>query len=222
MSQVIYACDIGSVKSGAFAWARITPDEQKPETSREIEELLPRIEADARQGRHIALGFESPLFMPIPENSSDLSQGRENEGARSMFAPAGGYVTTLGLHEMAWILGKLQERCGHLLTYTLESSEWQSSQPTPVLFLWEAFVSEGAHGETHEQDAISAAEEFRKVFQKVPATEVPASKVKSRDAQATLSLAHVAALWSGWATDHDRLTCEALVIKPEKPNHLSD
>lgn len=68
MNAIAYACDIGSVKSGAFAWARNSSAETTPTASQDIDRLIEYIVEDAKEGKTIALGFEAPLFMPVPTN----------------------------------------------------------------------------------------------------------------------------------------------------------
>ena len=104
VNRVIYACDVGSVRAESFAWARVLPGNSNPTASFDIDGLITSLRQDAESGMSIALGFESPIFMPIPESSEKLNKGRNSEGNRSMFASAGVYVTTLGIHESAWIL----------------------------------------------------------------------------------------------------------------------
>ncbi len=73
MGGVVYARGIGSVKSGSFAWSRVVSLKAKPMASRNVDGLLDRIEDDVRSGASIALGFEAPLFMPVPLCSSEYS-----------------------------------------------------------------------------------------------------------------------------------------------------
>ncbi len=117
MNHAVYACDIGSVKSDNFAWSRVESLQDPPIASGDIDELLVHLVCDAQSGASVALGFEAPLFMPVPSRSGDLSSGRPGEKNRSMFAPAGLAVTTLGLHEAAWILRGLRQKIGSLVEY---------------------------------------------------------------------------------------------------------
>ena len=67
-----------------------------------------------------------------------------------MFAPAGLAVTTLGLHEAAWILRGLHQRSGSLVEYTVDwQQDWRSPDQRAKLLVWEAFVSAAAHGDSH-------------------------------------------------------------------------
>lgn len=207
MNRVIYACDVGSIPSGTFAWARVASGGGNPIASAHIDDLVMRLRQDMRTGVSIALGFESPLFMPIPKDSADLCRGRAGEGNRSMFAPAGAAVATLGVHEMAWILRAIRDRVGDAPTYILDWREWPPKEGTPRLFLWEAFVSGEAHGDSHEQDAATAVVYFS-------ANEANLGAVNAVTADRPLSMVHAAAMWAGWANDLERLAHGSLVLRP--------
>ena len=89
--RFIYACDIGSTlnqkKRGgpAFGWARLNPNEgaKSIRGSSDIQELVEQLRLDIDEGYSVSLGFESPLFIPVPDNSRDLSKGREGDSDRS-------------------------------------------------------------------------------------------------------------------------------------------
>ena len=215
--RAVYACDVGStrIRVPKFAWARILPERSSEVVgSSDIRLLLSYLEDDLRDGRSLALGFEAPLFMPIPDRAEDLSRGRSGEGGRSMFAQAGAAVATLGLHQAAWILRGLFLSGGVGCGFTLDCAAWPPAGPRAILFCWEAFVSQGAHSTSliraDVEDAATAAKEFL----------ISEDDLKAANAVGTerpLSMIGAAALWSGWATDLTVLREPALVIKPEMP-----
>jgi len=75
---MIYACDIGTTRptrrgrrnrilGGAFAWAKLLPEQPgRVWVSEDIERLVNDISADIHTGNSVALGFEAPLFIPVP------------------------------------------------------------------------------------------------------------------------------------------------------------
>jgi hypothetical protein len=209
--RVIYGCDVGSTRpnTNAFAWVRCLPDPNAiPAGSSSIEGLVQNITNDAQAGRSVALGFESPLFIPEPLEAENLSRGREGEADRSFAAPAGGYVATLGVHQSAWILRKLFQAFGNTHRFTTAMDQWPPSDEPPVFFCWEAFVSGRAHSEEHVRDAATAVMAFINEEQRL-------KKANAVTAEIRLSLIHAVALWSGWSTDIGGLHDDCLVIKPE-------
>lgn len=206
-NRCVYACDVGSTRRERFAWVRLDPKSSGPSLvgSTNIEGLTDSLEADLNAGASIALGFESPLFVPVPDSAADLSRGRAGEGARSFAAPVGLAVAMLGLHQLVWVLGHAREAGeGHRLT--LDPAEWPTSQD-PILFLWEAFVSEAAHSADHIMDAATAVLEFVHHERDLP-------RASTVTAERPLSLAGAAALWAGWRNDVGVLHEPTLVIKP--------
>jgi len=209
MDGVVYACDIGSVKSGSFAWARNTSPQVTPVASTEIEHLISSIISDAEAGFSIALGFEAPLFLPVPENSKDLNVGRPGESSRSIFAPAGAAVTTIAVQQTAWILKQLHSPLSHILYM---SRDWRAPWHAlpQKLFIWEAFVSATAHSDTHKRDATTAVQFFLE-------NEDHLADVNAVTCDDPLSLIGAAGLWSGWLRDKAVLHSPCLVLRPDEP-----
>lgn len=206
---VIYACDIGSIIQDSFAWVRVIPG-RDPSASNDINILVESLLQDIDNGMNIALGFESPLFMPIPTNSQGLNHGRQGEGCFSMFAQAGLAVTTIGIQQISWILNKLK---GKNLLYTLKHNEWLIAQK-PTLLLWEAFVAGNPHAApgNHQGDAATAAVYFLDNMNNL-------NEINAVYAENPLSLVHATALWAGLANDTERLHSNCLVLKPQHQYH---
>jgi len=215
IKRVIYTCDIGSTlyqkkkRGPAFAWARLNPNEgiKSIQGSSNIQQLVERLQLDIGEGYSVSLGFESPLFIPIPDNSRDLSKGREGDGNRSFASPVGLSVCALGIHQSAWILKRLYESSSCKCDFTLDLQCWPPSGHRPALFCWEAFVSGGAHSDQHIRDAATAVVFFfdnERNLQGVNA-------VRTENA---FSLIGAAALWSGWTSDLAYLHKTTLVLKP--------
>jgi hypothetical protein len=131
-----------------------------------------------------------------------------------MFAPAGSAVATLGLHQAAWTLRKLFLSCAGECAFTLDWGEWPPAGSRPLLFCWEAFVSQEAHSASltgaDVQDAATAAKEFL-------ISEDDLGTATAVRTERPLSMIGAAALWSGWATDPAILHEPALVLKPLMP-----
>lgn len=210
--RAVYAIGVGKTREPAnFAWARAEPaDVVEVIGSCTVQNLVPRMVCDLECGYNVALGFEAPLFIPVPEDAADLSRGRAGEGSRAWSAPAGSTVATLGVHQSAWILRALYRYCGETCRLTIDRTEWHEAVSRPIIFCWEAFVSQEAHGDSHVQDAATAALEFVKLEDRLAETNMVT-------AEQPLSLIGAAALWSGWTDDIRNLRKSALVIKPAEP-----
>src|SRR5205823_2592653 len=112
-SLVIYCADIGSVPNGRFGWARWTAVAEQVDTHRggtEIAELVESLVADLRADRPVALGFECPLYLPVPAEPLLLGRARVGEANRSWSAGAGAGALATGAVQVAWILAALHER----------------------------------------------------------------------------------------------------------------
>jgi hypothetical protein len=209
---MIYAVDIGSTLAGrngpAFAWAKVPDTGGQPVASTDPEALAESIADDLLSEESVALGFEAPLFIPVPHDVERLSRGRQGDGNRSWAAPAGGYVATLALHQAAWLLRRLYPICAGTCDLTVDPARWscRPAQP-PLLFCWEAFVSGPAHT-VHMRDAATAAMYFQ-AQQYSLATAVTATD--------PLSLFGCAVVWSGWSTDVAWLRLPLLVLRPVLP-----
>lgn len=211
---VVYAMDVGSTRpskaapKGAFGWARASGEKEKPDlrVGTRITEMLDALAEDASRGAVITLGVEAPLWLPIPSEEPRLSEGRAAERSRSCFAPAGGYVATLGLHQLAHILTRMPAG----MQFTLDWKSW--SRSTKEVLIWEAFVSADAHArgdETHSRDAATAAVEFLRRADALTTDVAP-------DERGTMSLAGAALLWSSRGKDVGLLSTPTLVLRPGK------
>lgn len=206
---MIYAIDVGSTLSGkkgtAFAWARVPPAGGVPLASQDLRALLDAITGDLHAGRHVALGFEAPLFIPVPDDETKLSRARAGEKNGAWSAPAGGYVATLALHQSAWLLRELRLRYPEGCAISVDPTRWsQRDGERSLLFCWEAFVAGPAH-RGHRRDAATAATYFQArqgMLESAVAAENP------------LSLLGAAVLWSGWSTDVGWLHRPAVVLRP--------
>lgn len=213
-NRLVYACDLGTTQCvpktslPSFAWARVNPENGTIQVSSYIHKLVQQIESDIEQRRSIALGFEAPLFIPVPRDWKRLSKGREGEGNRPWSASSGAYVATLGIHQSAWILRGLHESSSGKCEFTLDWRRWwPPSDSQPILFCWEAFVSGPAHSDEHLRDAVTAAVFFSD-------NEQDLQGANALEAESVISLIGAVALWSGWTDDLTLIYEPTLVIKP--------
>lgn len=206
MKPIIYCADIGSVPKCRFGWARSAADETGIERHRsgtEIVGLVDSLADDLAAGPGVALGFECPLFVPVPEQPLRLGMARPGESNRSWSAGAGAGAMATGIVEVAWILSELRRRRPNAKPYL----DWaQFAAAGRGLFVWEAFVTAGAKAATHVDDATVAVAAFRDCLSDPTAR-------NAVTAERPLSLLGGALLWSGWSSDADLLHTPCLVVK---------
>ena len=108
----VYCADVGSIKQGNFGWAREELPVREIERHRggtEIVELVEAVADHLSVGVPVALGFECPLFVPVPEDSFRLGAARPGEGTRPWSAGAGTGALATGLVQAAWVLAELRK-----------------------------------------------------------------------------------------------------------------
>jgi alkylated DNA nucleotide flippase Atl1 len=208
VDPVIYAADIGSIKSGNFGWARVDPGRDTTQVERnggsEIKDLVDAVEHDLNVStRGVALGFECPLFVPVPEDPIRLGAARPGEGNRPWSGGPGTAALATGLVQAAWVLRAMRDRCPEVTAY-LAWNEFTTAGRG--LFLWEAFVTRQGEATTHVDDALLAAKTFRDALPDPLAA-------NAVEAPAPLSLIGSALLWGGWSTDTTLLHKPCLVIR---------
>ena len=210
----ICCADIGSVRNHNFGWASVRGDRHRG--GKEIGGLVEEVVRSLAAGVKVALGFECPLWVPVPDDPTGLTAGRAVDGNKPWSAGAGAGALAAGLTETAWILREVRRGLG----------DKGASQPSAYLdwnefagaetgiFLWEAFVTgaakaAGAEEDGHTADARIACEEFAA---RLPD---PTSGSVDEPAHAVRSLIGAAVLWSGWSEDLDLLRTKCLVVKPK-------
>lgn len=206
----IYCADIGSVPGGAFGWARDCGPGGDPDVRRggaEIVELAEAIGDDLKAKVAVALGFECPLWVPIPEDPFQLGKARPGEGDRPWSAGAGAVVLATGLPQVVWILRAVAERAGGPPAFFLD---WFAfSAAGSGVFLWEAFVTKKAKLGTHTEDAAAAVKHF------IANAEDPAGADLGATAS-VYSLVGAALLRAGWSDDVNLLGRPCLVMRAPK------
>ena len=108
---IVYAVDIGSVPKKNLGWAR-SPEGSMPiqkDVGNDIDALVEAISKDLQDGRPVAVGFEAPMWIPVPEASKNLGKARKGEGRRAWSASAGATVLGLGLAQACWIFWGIQD-----------------------------------------------------------------------------------------------------------------
>lgn len=156
---VIWCADIGSIKNKKFGWCRGTigvKDDFIMGSS--IQDFAGGIAKDISNGYKVALGFECPLFVPLPDDPVNLTSARRGEGDRAWSASAGCGALATGLTETAWILDRVKKLVEVEIKVTFDWNEFINKSLN--LFIWEAFVSKSSKSPTHTGDAEVAVKTF--------------------------------------------------------------
>lgn len=161
MSLIIHCADIGSVKKGNFGWARLAADDPGAvcTTGRNIGQFTEIVANDLNAGHQVALGFECPLFLPIPIDPAELTSARPGERDRAWSAGAGAGSLVTGLTETVWILEEVKRRTNRPSGVFVQWPAFRANNGG--LFIWEAFVTKAAKADTHHGDAELATISFR-------------------------------------------------------------
>jgi len=207
MPIVIYCADIGSVKKGNFGWARLPVDETSAEciSGHDIQAFADSIAADINSGCHVALGFECPLFVPIPDDPLDLTSARPGEGDRPWSAGGGAGSLATGLTETVWILNQVGTQVADRPEVFVEWSAFRKARRG--LFVWEAFVTKETKAKTHQGDAELAVLSFRSALPDLKTHNAVVCEGTVR------SLFGAALLQTGWVTELAWLAKSCTVLR---------
>ena len=205
-NEITICCaDIGSIRKGRFGWASLTTEPDARESAgRDIRAFSDFVSERLGAGKRVALGFECPLWVPIADEPSELTQARDGEGNRAFSASAGATSLATGLTEVTWILHRIRQASGDVDAF-LRWSPFERAQSG--LFLWEALVTGKAKTGSHETDARAAVDAFLRALPD------PMSKNALTPTSRTRSLIGAALLWSGWSRDIGLLNRPCVVIR---------
>lgn len=150
----VFCADIGSVRNDRFGWYGRLQDGSTVSGSRPGE-LAASVVESVRSGAAIALGFECPLFVPVPVSEEDLGRARTGEGNRSWSAGAGSGALATGLVQVAWVLRAVRAAVPDA-EFSFDADTFARA-PKGIL-VWEAMVTGAAHGDSHIADARAAVD----------------------------------------------------------------
>jgi hypothetical protein len=200
MEPVVACADVGSVRAGRFGWYdSLGAYGELPST------LAARVAALLDAGSRVALGFECPLFVPLPDEELQLGCARPGEGSRPWSAGAGSGALATGLVQVVWVLAQIR---ASLHEPAPAHTDWASFASSTVgLYLWEAFVSGGAKGSGHIDDARLAVSAFQRALPDLAVANAVSCFCP------VYSLIGAALLRTGWSTDPAVLNSACVVIK---------
>lgn len=211
-SIVVYCVDVGSVPQKKFAWARGSKSGSQTAVTcgTDIDALVGIVATDLAAGEPVALGFECPLFVPVPHEAGRLGCKRPGEHDRAWAASAGAAALATGLVQAVWILRELRQATERLhLPVPVFMRLADFATQGAGLLLWEAFVSSDAKTGTHTGDAECAVRCF---IEHVPKGECVVEMTEANTP--VLSLIGSALLQTGWSTDLTLLNTPCLVVQP--------
>jgi len=201
---VVAAVDVGSLAN--IGWWRVAGDIEGG--GRDLDHLVEVLATDLNQNRSVALGFEAPIFVPLPAQTAGLCRQRVGERGRPWSAGAGTGALALGVQQAAYVFGGLARRVAKQPRISFDPVELSRADAT--LVIWEAFVSTNAKNRAavypHIDDARVAVNEFRKRL----AEGVVHSDIDERN---VLNLAAAALLASGLSRDTALLTRASVVVR---------
>ena len=211
-TTAVVCVDIGSVRRQRFAWA--SDDGVNGNSPDALVEYLRELRDT---GDNVALGFECPVWIPVPKLAGELGAKRQGEDRYPWSAGAGASALATGLAQIAWILRALAEpsvdgKGASKLQVTTSLERWDSSKPGPWL-LWEAFVAGprkpfGEASEQHLADARAGIAAFQ-------AGQMINHGNKSKDAVNLLALL---ANWARLTVEHDEQHHALPIYGPEPHN----
>ncbi|MGA3215767.1 MAG: hypothetical protein ABSD97_08790 [Acidimicrobiales bacterium] len=201
---VVAAVDVGSLAN--IGWWRLADDIGAG--GRDLDELIEVLADDLNQNRSVALGFEAPIFVPLPVNKTGLCRQRVGERGRPWSAGAGTGALALGVQQAAYVFAGLERRVANRPLVSFDPSHLDGAHAT--LVIWEAFVSAKSKNraavDPHIDDARIAVTEFReRLVRGVVHSDI--------DEHSVLNLAGAALLASGLSDDGRLLTQEAIVVR---------
>jgi hypothetical protein len=219
---VIYAVDVGSVPRGNFGWARRTGgrDTRYEEAEQgDIDELTSAIADDLGRGLPVALGFEAPTWIPIPERSEKLGSRRHDvEKLRSWSAGAAATLFPTAVAQFCWIFWDIDVKSTVEIEVFIDWERFASSEGSR-LFVWEAFVTGSTKGKTHAEDARRAAKALDRLIRDAERRgSIPSSVFENRsgeDRPPVFSLVGAALHWARWTRRLEVLETPLLVVAPK-------
>lgn len=198
----LFCADVGSIKNGNFGWAAKLSEGINLDGT-DINDFACEIAKQIKRGCKVAIGFESPMFVPIKKDPLLVNSSRNGEGNRSWSAGAGTGALATGLVEVIWVLNKVAALIDKRPAITFDWNDFKTSRS---ILLWEAFVTSSSKGKDHADDAKIAIAAF------INALPDPTA-INAIDEPDVFSLAGAAAIRTGWSKDISLIHQSCLVIK---------
>ena len=208
----VFCADIGSLAKRKFAWARRLQAAEGEEVHApgSIDSLATAVAYRLSQDQPVALGFEMPLFAPVPVESSGLGRARPSDkNAPAWSSSTGASVLATGLVQVAWLLKRLHEAVPQVPIHF----RWEPFEESKAgLLLWEAFVTSDAKGGTDEEDAAIGVEAF--------CAQLPEpGDADADETERPISFVPALALWAGWDVGPEALRHACVLVRAQAPGY---
>lgn len=211
----VFGVDVGSVRrKGGFSWSTADAVQRGQDNPRELGDAVLAALADGQ----VALAFECPLSVPVPEVSgdgwADLGRARAGEGNRSWSAGAGTGALATGLVQLAWLLRYVADGSKASLRVTTQVGVFMAHDAD--LLVAEAMVTndgkpEPVDGYQDHADALAAARRLGELLEQASSGQSE-SDVRCAP-HVALNVAAAAAMHAGVLLDPAELHGEVLVAK---------
>ena len=206
MSSVAVAVvDVGKVANTGWWHISVSNDQCG---GHDLNEFVTYLLRDLSTGGKVALGFEAPMFIPLPSSTEGIGRQRVGDAGMPWCFGAGTIALAFGLQEAAFVLTALAQQSRQTIRAGLDMSRLASDELD--LVVWEAFVSgaakDHAAADPHVADARAAAVEFERRYGYAGfASDISENQV--------ISLAGAALLAAGLTTDTTLVTSPCMVVK---------
>jgi hypothetical protein len=207
----VFCADIGSITRNSFAWARRMPaaDHEEVHEPESIEALAVAVVQALQNGEPVALGFEAPMFVPVPDDPNMLGKARPcDEGSPSWSSQVGASVLATAMVQIPWILDYIRQHAPDVHLHLT----WESFEATQTgLLLWEAFISGDAKGDSHEDDACIGVQTF---CDQLP---TPGEAIAAQTPR-PFSVLAAAATWAGWELPAEDFRSACVLVRAQAPD----
>lgn len=139
-----------------------------------------------------------------------LTSARDNEGSHAWSSSVGASVLATGLTQVVWVLREIRRNLRAPVAVGLDWIAFEAAGSG--LFLWEAFISAAAKGQSDGEDAKIGVLTF------LSALPNPVAHNAIHE-EHVYSLVGAALLRSGWSADMSLLESSCLVIKAPHVAH---
>jgi hypothetical protein len=217
----VYCADVGSIRNKHFGWARaargnVPRSPSISEKNQHVEDLVKSLEHDLRDGIPIALGFECPLYVPVPDDHTLLGTRRCGEKNRPWSAGGGVAVLATGLVQAAWVLSELRKVSPKGRVFLDWDDFCEQAEPNGgrhLLFLWEAFAPNQGEKGNHPQSDVRVAKRGVDSFTRGLRASTWKDAISSACDPRPLSLIGAAVIWSGWSKNLNLIHESCLVLQ---------